>query len=443
MKILKAFFLNNRFFYFFGGVLLTFLLGYTWGWFIWLGWLLLGALVIATLVDGIRLFRLHPQVTALRKVGKHFSMNDENEVLIQVFNEGGSAIQCRLIDELPYQFQEREFGYRFTLPAEAEHKISYQLKPLSRGEYVFEDINLFLGGKLGLVEYRKVIPQHRMVKVYPSFVMMKKFELMVFNADRMQAGVRKIRRIGHGYEFSDIRQYVLGDDPRSLNWKASSRTGTLMVNNYQDEKSQQIYALINKSRVMRMPFNGLSLMDYAINTTLSILNIVLRNQDNAGLLTFSTSTTDFIPAQRRSNQLQLVLDRLYNQEETTEEANYQDLYRSLRRRIKGRSLLLMFTNFMSIDSLQRALPELKRINRGHLLVVIFFQNTELEEFRKQEVKSTLDISAKTMADKLSEESTQVVYELRNAGIQAIQTRPEELTATTVNKYLELKSRGMI
>lgn len=443
MKFLKPLFLNNRFFYLFGGVLLAFVLGYTWWWLVWVGWVFLLGLVVSALVDAVIVFRSNSKITAERKLGQHFSMFDDNEVLISVHNSSGASIRCRLIDELPYQFQERNFGYTFKLGPEQDHKITYLLKPLSRGEYVFEDLNLFLSGRLGLVEYRKVILHHHLVKVYPSFVMMKKFELMVFNADRMQAGIRKIRRIGHGYEFSDIRQYVLGDDPRTLNWKASSRSGTLMVNNYQDEKSQQVYALINKSRVMRMPFNGLSLMDYSINTTLSILNIVLRNQDNAGLLTFATGTTDFIPAQRRSNQLQLVLDRLYNQKETTEEANYQDLYSSLRRRIKGRSLLLMFTNFMSLDSLQRALPELKRINRGHLLVVIFFENTELEKFREEPVKTTLDISAKTMADRLSEELTQVVYELRNAGIQAIKSKPEELTANTVNKYLELKSRGMI
>lgn len=443
MRFLKPIFLRNRFFYALGVVILLFALGFSLPVFLYGGYALLALLFVLTIVDLIRLAQVRKVISATRELPNHFSMHDDNPVYLNVANRSTQTFSLRVIDELPEQFQERNFSYSFKLLPASDKKLEYQLKPLSRGEYIFQSINLFYSSFLGLVEYRLIVPQKHIVKVYPSFIQMKKFELMVFNADRMQVGLRRIRRIGHGYEFSDIRQYVLGDDPRTINWKASSRTGNMMVNNYQDEKSQQVYALINKSRVMRMPFDGLSLMDYAINTTLSILNIALRNQDNVGLLTFAKETEEFLPAQRRSNQLQLILDKLYNQKESTEEANYQGLFQSLRGRIKGRSLLLMFTNFMSLNSLKRELPELKRMNRGHLLVVIFFENTELEDFRNAEVKTTRDISSKTMADRLSEELQQVIYELRNAGIQAIKSKPKELTANTVSKYLELKSRGMI
>jgi len=106
-------------------------------------------------------------------------------------------------------------------------------------------------------------------------------------------------------------------------------------------------------------------------------------------------------------------------------------------------MLLLFTNFMSLNSLHRVLPILKQINRGHLLTLIFFENTELEAYIEEEPTDLLDMSTHVLASKLSNELTQVVYELRNAGIQAIQSKPEDLTANAINKYLELKSRGMI
>lgn len=443
MSFLKPIFLKNRVFNLLGLAIVLFALGFGWPYLVWCGFAVLMFIVSGIVVDLSSTNSINKALSAGRHVPLHFSLSDENEVILEFSNKGDKEIEIRVIDELPEQFQERNFNIRLKLEAQENKKYSYTLRPVKRGEYQFHNINLFFSGPLGFIEFRKELACPQMVKVYPSFMQMRKFELMVFNADHPHPGIRKIRRIGHGYEFSDIRQYVLGDDPRTVNWRASSRTGTLMVNNYQDEKSQQVYAIIDKSRVMRMPFNGLSLMDYAINSTLATLNIVLKNQDNAGLLSFSKNTESFIPASRKSNQMQLVLDALYNQKEQDFESNFTGLYQSIRQRIKNRSLLLLFTNFMSLNSLQRALPDLKRINRGHLLVVIFFENTELEALRQREVQTVRDIADKTLASKLSEELTQVIYELRLAGIQALKSKPEELTANTVNKYLELKSRGLV
>ncbi|MDP4764305.1 MAG: DUF58 domain-containing protein, partial [Salibacteraceae bacterium] len=319
----------------------------------------------------------------------------------------------------------------------------YKIIPIKRGSYLFGNVNVFLSLKYGFIARRIQVDLKTEVKVYPSFLQMRNYELMVFSAERNSEGIKKVRKRGHGLEFSDIKHYSLGDDPRTINWKATSRKQELMVNNYQVEKSQQVYAVINNSRVMHMPFNNLSLLDYSINATLSLLNIVLRNQDHAGLLTFAGKVDTFIPAQRRGQQRSILLDALYNQQETTEEADYQGLYDFTKRSIKGRSLLLMFTNFMSLASLERNLTVMKRMNRAHLLVVIFFENTELEEHVLEPVSSTMDIASKVMADKLLIDQQQIIIELRKLGIQAIKTKPEDLTTNTINKYLELKSQGFI
>ncbi|KAB1065097.1 DUF58 domain-containing protein [Salibacter halophilus] len=436
-------FLTNRFFYALGGIVFIFAMGFAYSWLVPVGFGLLLALTIVVIHNGVILNKSLSSIKAQRELPKHFSMFDENEVFITIDNESSHNIDIRLIDEIPVQFQKRDFQIRFPLPANDEYKFTYDLKPLERGAYKFEKLHLFITSHARMIELRKSLDLEQIVKVYPSFIQMQMYDLMVFSADKTHPGIKKIRRIGHGYEFSDIRQYVPGDDPRTVNWKATSRSGQLMVNNYQDEKSQQIYAIINTSRVMRMPFEGLSLMDYAINATLSTLNIVLRNQDHAGLISFSKDVESFIPARSRNQQLQLIMDSLYDQWESQSEGNYPELYRTIQQKVKGRSLLLLFTNFMNLNALERALPHLKRLNRRHLLVVIFFENTELEAFKNEEVSTTLDIASKTMAEKLSHELVQATYELRNAGIQTIRTKPEDLSTNTINKYLELKSRGMI
>jgi len=216
-----------------------------------------------------------------------------------------------------------------------------------------------------------------------------------------------------------------------------------MVNQFQDEKSQPVYSVIDKGRVMKMPFHQLSLLDYAINATLVISNIVLKKQDKAGMFTFSRKVEDRVVAQRKSSQMNLILETLYNVETDFSESDFSRLYVDVKRHIKQRSLLLLYTNFETLDALHRQLSFLQAINKTHLLVVIFFENTELIEFSHQQANSTQEIFEKTIAEKFVYEKKLIVNELNKYGIQCILTAPENLTVNTINKYLEIKARGLI
>ena len=216
-----------------------------------------------------------------------------------------------------------------------------------------------------------------------------------------------------------------------------------MVNQYEDEKSQQVYCIIDKSRVMRMPFGGLTLMDHSINAALVMSNIILQKKDKAGLLTFSDKLGSTLAADNTPNQLGRILHELYREKEGKGEASYELLYYAVRRLVRGRSLLLLFTNFESSFALERVLPTLRKINNMHVLVVVFFVNTEIEEFAKKEAQTTEDIYNQTIAQKFNDEKMGMMQKLRQYGIQTILTRPEDLNINTINKYLQLKSRGVI
>ena len=333
---------------------------------------------------------------------------------------------------------------RLILRGGEARRTDYELTPTERGEYAFGNINLFAESLLGLVQRRfEQGGGDTSVPVYPSVLQMKQFELKAFQQIAHQSGIKKIRRLGHSYEFEQIKNYVAGDDFRSLNWKASSRRGQVMVNQYEDERSQQVYCIIDKSRVMRMPFGGLTLMDHSINAALVMSNIILKKKDKAGLLTFSDKLGSTLAADNSPNQLGRILHELYREKEGKGEASYESLYYAVRRLVIGRSLLLLFTNFESQFALERVLPTLRKVNNMHVLVVVFFINTEIEEFAKQTAQTTEDIYHQTIAQKFRDEKTQMMQKLRQYGIQTILTRPEDLNINTINKYLELKSRGLI
>ena len=441
--MLTNLYLTRRFFTAFGVVIFLFILSYSFGWLMPFAQTAFVVVCGVVLADYGLLFNKNTQLSTTRRTSKLLSLGDANRITLDISNRSNQRLSVSLVDEIPFQFQKRDFEMRLVLGANEARRTDYELTPTERGEYHFGKINLFAESFLGLIQRRFQSDVEKMVPVYPSVIQMKNFELMALRQIAHQSGIKKIRRLGHSYEFEQIKNYVAGDDFRAINWKASGRRNGLMVNQYEDEKAQQVYCVIDKSRVMRMPFGSLTLMDHSINAALVMSNIILQKKDKAGLLTFSDKLGSTLAADNSPNQLGRILHELYREKEGKGEASYELLYYAVRRLVRGRSLLLLFTNFESQFALERVLPTLRKINNMHVLVVVFFINTEIEEFTKQNVQTTEDIYHQTIAQKFSDEKTQMMQKLRQYGIQTILTRPEDLNINTINKYLELKSRGLI
>ena len=269
---------------------------------------------------------------------------------------------------------------------------------------------------------------------------MRRYHLLAVSNRLQEVGVKRVRKLGHSMEFEQIKEYVPGDDYRTINWKATARKKDLMVNNYTDEKSQQIYCLLNQGRAMKMPFEGMTLLDYAVNAALVLSNVALVRQDKAGLITFAEHLNAFLPADKKPGQMSVILETLYRQQTRFLEADFEKLYSVIRSRISHRSLLILFTNFESIDSLKREMPSLKLIARYHLLLVVFFENTELKQLTQRRTETIEDIYIRTIAEKFAFEKRLMVKALHNNGILSILTTPQNLTIDTINKYLELKNK---
>lgn len=439
----KSFHLNNIVYYIGGAAAVVFVLSYFQPALYRIGGLLLLLLLVAILIDMLLVYSKKNGIMAERIAGDRFSIGDENKVVLTLHNHYGFPVRTSLIDELPFQFQERKWMRKAKLERDKPHQLEYHLRPTTRGEYAFGNINLFVHAPLQLVKRHYIFPAEHVVKVYPSYIQMRRYQLLAVSNRLQEAGVKRIRKIGHSMEFEQIKEYVRGDDYRTINWKATARKDGLMVNNYTDERSQQIYCLINKGRVMKMPFHGMTLLDYAINAALVLSNVALVKQDKAGLITFEKNIDSFLLADKKPTQMNQVLENLYRQKTDFLEPDFEKLFSIIRNRVTNRSLMVLFTNFESLESLQREMTALKKIARYHLLLVVFFENTELKSLLEGKTKTLEEIYIKTIAEKFAYEKRQMVKELHKNGIPSILTTPENLTVNTINKYLELKTRMSI
>ena len=405
--------------------------------------LLLLVFLVVLGLDIFALFSLRNGVEAERILPEKFSNGDANKITIVIKNNYTLISYFKIIDELPFHFQERDFHLALQIGSNKEKDIIYELTPKERGEYWFGKLHLFVSNKIGLVTRRYTFEGDEMVKTYPSFLQLKKYDLISLNQSSLQFGIKKIRRIGNSYEFEQIKEYVQGDNIKDINWKATAKRNQLMVNQFQDEKSQQVYSIIDKGRVMKMPFEGLSLLDYAINAALIISSIVVRKHDKAGIFSFSKKAENFVVAERRNSQMNLIQESLYNVKTDFSESDFGNLYGLIKRKITTRSLLLLYSNFASLDALHRQISYLRAINKSHVLVVIFFKNTELEELKVQKANTAQEVFDKTIAERFSFDKKLIAAELKKFGIQTILTTPSGLTLDTINKYLEIKAKGLL
>lgn len=442
LQFFKSFYLHQRFFIVIFALAAGFLFSYWLEWLYPLLWLFGVIFLLIVCADIIMLYKGRG-ITAERILPDKFSNSDENLVRVKLQNNYRFKARLEVIDEIPVQFQKRDFLHRLQIAGQNALSFSYSLRPVDRGEYYFGSLNIFTSTPLKLIKRRQKFQDQQLVKVYPSFLQMKKYDFMAIDRKIAEPGLKKIRKIGHTMEFEQIKDYVLGDDVRSINWKATAKQGNLMVNQYQDEQSQPVYSVIDTGRTMKMPFNNLKLLDYAINSALAFSNIALKKKDKAGLITFSNKMEQLIPASSKKTHLQLLLETLYNVNTRFKDSDFGLLYSHTNRRLPQRSLLLLYTNFEHINSLHRQLPYLLALSKKHLLVVIFFENTQLESFIQSDAKSVSEIFDQTIAEQFSYEKRLMAKELQKHGIQTILTKPEDLTVNTINKYLEIKKRGIL
>ncbi|QXP58798.1 DUF58 domain-containing protein [Olleya sp. HaHaR_3_96] len=441
-KLYDTLFLNNRLFYILGGIALLFVVGFFAPLFFFISKVLLFVLMLLVLVDILILYNTKNGVEVQRLLPEKLSNGDDNKITLNIKSNYFFLCHLSIIEELPFQFQKRDFFFDLTLKTNVDKVIHYNLKPTERGIYSFGNINVYASSPLQLATKKYILGNEKQLKCYPSFLKLRDFNFKAFTDDTISYGTKKTRRIGHSLEFEQIKEYVSGDDIRTLNWKASAKRNQLMINQYVEEKSQPVYSIIDKGRAMQMHFNNISLLDYAINATLAISSVILRKQDKAGMLSFSKQLEDIIVAEQRNSQMNLISEALYNIKTDFSESDFSSLYAVVKRKITNRSLLILYTNFETMDGLNRQLSYLRALAKNHLLLVVFFKNTELTSVINSKSETIEAVYDTIIAEKFMHEKKSIVKALKKYGIQSVLTEPQNLTGDTINKYLELKSRGL-
>lgn len=407
------------------------------------GKVVLACLILLTIVDYVLLWRRKKAADAERFCAPRFSNGDFNDVQLVVENMYPFTVDIDIIDEIPVIFQRRDILFKVKIKPGGREIIHYKLRPVQRGVYGFGNVLLYITTAMGVVSRRIKCAEPVDIAVYPSYLMLRQYEIMTIHNNLTEIGIKKIRRRGHHTEFEYIKEYIKGDDYRTINWKASARRHFPMVNVYRDERSQQIYCIIDKGRIMQNAFRDMTLLDYAINASLALSFVAIRREDKAGIATFAEKFETFIPAGKQTGQMQQILENLYRQQTTFGESDYSSLYVHINKFINKRSLLIIYTNFDTIIGMERQIEYLRQLARRHVVLVVFFEDTEMKSFAAERPASIEGYYRQVITDKFIFEKHHVVGKLRQHGIYSLLTEPDQLSVNVINKYLEMKARCVI
>lgn len=436
-------YIDRKWYFIFLGIITIFLASYLFTPLFYVGIGLLLLFATLTIIDYALLFKTQQNISAQRAIPEIFHLGAFNTIDLSIQNHTNLTYNFSVIEELPDIFQVRNFDIKGIIKAQELKELNYDLKAIKRGAYTFKRTIIYISSAIGFLKKRININHQHEIKIYPSTKLFKKYQLLAQTTQFALPGNRQLRKIGHSMEFDQIKEYVQGDDIRSINWKATARKNHLMVNNYIDEKSQSIYNIIDGGRLMHYTFDGLSLLDYAINTSLLISKIVLLKDDKVGLLLFNDKIKNLLIADKQPRQMLRINQLLYNFQTDFKDSSYERLVNTVSNKITQRSLLMLYTNFESITSFERQLIYFKQLAKKHLLCVIFFENTAIKEYTEQPNETLEEIFVSTIAEKYAFEKKQIVKQLKNLGIISIMTTPQQLNTDTINKYLEIKASQLI
>lgn len=409
-----------------------------------IGLLLLVLLAIGLLGETILLYSKAQPLTLERQVPKVLSNGDENEITLQYRNNTSQILHLTIYEDLPDQLQLFTWKKELKISPRATSNFIYNITPTERGEYVwYNNFVLLKANLLKLVARKIVFDQHNVVPCFPSFQQFKKLKISALVSNHSQMDGTHVRKLGQSMEFEQIKNYTVGDDIRHLNWKASAKQGKLMLNQFQDEKSQEIYCVIDMGRSMLQPFDQKTLLDYAVNASLGLTRAVIEMKDKAGLLNFYNDHCSLLKPKSGNLQFRKVNEVLYNINGVELDSSYELLYKFSRNQLKQRSLMVLFANFDNAEAVKRNLPYMKAMAKYHLLLLVIFKNTELQKYVNEPAKNTEEIYSKTIAQSMLNEQEILARELNTYGIITVICEPHNLSISVINKYLQIKRRLMI
>ncbi|MFP4499140.1 MAG: DUF58 domain-containing protein [Vulcanimicrobiota bacterium] len=425
---------------------------------------LLGMLVIATLgffIDSVLIFFIYnlllfsiftldftrtprkETIKVTRQLDDKLSLGIDNKITIIVTNNSNTRVKIDVRDWYPYDFRISQKVLSCMADARSEKKLSYKVTPLKRGKYKFGNIAVRVHGILGLVGRQFKINGEKEIRVYPNIRDISSYLLLARRGRLTEVGLKRSRIYGMGTEFEYLKEYQPDDEYRKINWKATARRNRLITSQYEIERSQNIFIVIEAGRMMTSRVDGIAKFDYALNAALMLSYIAMDRGDNVGLMVFDEDVKAYLPPGKGKKQLRLIVEALYNQHPSLVEPDYGRAIRYLSLKNRKRSLVVFFTDLIDEDVSKAIVLYTRTLYPKHLPLCVAIADPKVEEETLGNTDTIREVYSKAVAEELLQQREQVKIALQKGGVLTLDTMPKNLTPFLISRYLEVKAKNRL
>lgn len=392
---------------------------------------------LATLI-GSRNFR------ARRRCGTVASLGEPQEVELVLENLGRAGRILRVRDDVPQTFVAEPAEFLVTVPARGHAAIWYKVTPKRRGTYAFHQVDALVSSRLGFWQRSVSMAEETTVRVYPDIRQIGRYTLLARRDKLNSLGVRRSRRLGTDNEFERLRDYIEGDEPRHMDWRATARRGKLTVRTHQVNQSQRVIFLVDCGRMMAGDTgDGLSPLDHAFNAMLLLAHVALIRGDQVGLLAFSDRLLTYVPPGGGPHRIRRLVHGVHNIFPQLVESRYDRAFVELEKRCRKRSLVVLMSNLFDDVNAGLVVDHLANLVGRHLPLGVFLRDQDIFALADNAPDKGPGLYQGAAAASLLNWRERVLSGLRKRGALTLDVFPDELTAPLINEYLQIKARHLL
>jgi uncharacterized protein (DUF58 family) len=410
-----------------------------------LAWLLMAdALWVLALVIDILTAANPGQIAVSREAPPAFSVGRALPVNYIWSSQVRRPVTIRVKEQFPEPLGGVSTPLReITIPAAGQAKEQLSVLPVRRGKGSGGTIYSRILGPLGLVWRQATRHLPWDATVYPNLVGASIRALPTQATRRREAGFRNIRRLGEGRVFETLREWVPGDDTRTIDWKATARRGKVMARQYEDERRQQVLLVIDAGRQMTAESDGVSRLESVINAALQLAHSVVEHDDNVGLMVFADEVQTFVAPARGRRALRAVLDGLASAEGRVVEPNYPLAFSQLAARNRKRALTVVFTDVIDRTASEALVAQVGSLRPRHLPLAVTLRDPALDSLSTRHPGTTLEAFERAAAEELLSAREEALAEMRRRGVLILDVAPNRAAESVVEQYTQLKRRGLL
>jgi uncharacterized protein (DUF58 family) len=404
-------------------------------------WLIASALLGAVVCGDLLLAARRVQIHARRMLPASAPLYVWTDARIHLSNRDRTPLSCEAFDHHPPECTVEGLPRTLSIPAGGWAEFHYRVRPTSRGDLHFGAIEMRLNSPLTLWQRRIRVGEPAVLRVYPNFAALTRYALFATDNRLSQMGILQRRRRGEGLDFDQLREYREGDSQRKIDWKASTRMQKLISRDYQDERDQHVVFLVDCGRRMRAQDDDCSHFDHALDATLLLAYVGVRQGDAVGLMTMSGPHLWLAPRKSQA-MVNHILNHVYGLQPGLLTSDYYQAAVDLSRRLKKRALVVLISNLRDEDD-DTLLPALRLLQKRHLVLFASLREHALDDAATAAVEDFDDALTHGAAIEYRLRRDAAFRRLKQGNVVCLDVPPRRLAVALVNQYLEVKRSGRL